>query len=264
MGPRRRCRGRLQEPIAPARWPRRFNGATTKVSWKTRRIADALTVHGIGLQWGHDEGVVEDAEKPAGRPRELHTLQWGHDEVSWKTSRPTADMLERCIASMGPRRRCRGRRRRSRPSIADDDGASMGPRRRCRGRRTRADGHAEVAAASMGPRRRCRGRRAIARSRLASLMHASMGPRRRCRGRRLGSDRFRASTSGFNGATTKVSWKTVRPAHRSRDAIELQWGHDEGVVEDAAVTRSRIAAGTTLQWGHDEGVVEDWRHRRLS
>ena len=37
---------------------------------------------------------------------------------------------------------------------------------------------------------------------------------------------------------------------------ELQWGHDNGVVEDAG-RAATAATRLELQWGHDNGVVED-------
>ena len=85
---------------------------------------------------------------------------------------------------------------------------------------------------------------------------ASMGPRRRSRGK---PSQHCVSTMGlttrFNGATTKESWKTSErrpPLPR----IRLQWGHDEGVVENdqRVIGKAKLVA---LQWGHDEGVVEN-------
>ena len=37
---------------------------------------------------------------------------------------------------------------------------------------------------------------------------------------------------------------------------ELQWGHDEGVVEVPVAGTSATSSRLSLQWGHDEGVVE--------
>ena len=63
---------------------------------------------------------------------------------------------------------------------------------------------------------------------------------------------------GFNGATTKESWKsTTANAVATARSESLQWGHDEGVVEDDGRSAS-MCGGRRLQWGHDEGVVEDW------
>ena len=36
----------------------------------------------------------------------------------------------------------------------------------------------------------------------------------------------------------------------------LQWGHDEGVVENVIFNVS-VDREVALQWGHDEGVVEN-------
>ena len=62
-------------------------------------------------------------------------------------------------------------------------------------------------------------------------MIASMGPRRRCRGRHDSVGQVELRNASFNGATTKVSWKAVSGTDQFTTIRELQWGHDEGVVE---------------------------------
>jgi len=144
MGPRRRRRGRpLFHRLDPTP-RRRFNGATTKASWKARR--PLLKPSGPwSLQWGHDEGVVEGV---------------------------AFVLCDRV-----------------------DSRASMGPRRRRRGRRA-GDVSAE------------------------NVLRASMGPRRRRRGR------------------------PERIKERFGDEFSLQWGHDEGVVEG----RSASTATSAKSW----------------
>ena len=68
----------------------------------------------------------------------------------------------------------------------------------------------------------------------------------------------------FNGATTMVSWNggpsSSTPAQSfPTTSKELQWGHDDGVVEwiDGG---PETAGRATLQWGHDDGFVE-WTAR---
>ncbi len=108
MGPRRGCRGRRGIPDEAPHRRECFNGAATRVSRKTggnellqrvyagfngaatrvsRKTTGPSSKHGPirKLQWGRDEGVAEDP------------LRVGH-----------IDRLR--VASMGPRRGCRGRR----------------------------------------------------------------------------------------------------------------------------------------------------------
>ena len=108
MGPRRRSRGR---PFIPEE----FRAVTNP------------------LQWGHDEGVVENEGHWNGSAMDT-TLQWGHDEGVVENGRKCRAESAEVLASMGPRRRSRGKREgaeilRARPGLA-----SMGPRRRSRGR----------------------------------------------------------------------------------------------------------------------------------
>jgi len=189
MGPRRRRRGRpdlvlpaprpamrLQwghdEGVVEGGWRQRepvraiprFNGATTKASWKATATT-AGTLWSPMLQWGHDEGVVEGgADGRGGR----HQAQ----------------------ASMGPRRRRRGRRFercRCRRRQLRFNGATTKASWKAR---SVGDGLPGAASASMGPRRRRRGRLVDVVT-LAVIGIASMGPRRRRRGRRHRGGSFR-------------------------------------------------------------------------
>ena len=105
----------------------------------------------------------------------------------------------------------------------------MGPRRWSRGRRRRHQVAVDGRRASMGPRRWSRGRRTALAFVVAAGMSASMGPRQWSRGRR-------------------------RQTQSSRSAsMQLQWGHDDGVVEDvtasgpAAPVRPRFNGATTME-----------------
>ena len=60
----------------------------------------------------------------------------------------------------------------------------------------------------------------------------------------------------FNGATTKASWKATTSSRSTAAAGQLQWGHDEGVVEGVRASADALTLRSALQWGHDEGVVE--------
>ena len=281
MGPRRRSRGKRACVSFQPSTIERFNGATTKESWKTciasmgcqnprsasmgpRRRSRGkhwqtrpLATAEVELQWGHDEGVVENSRCVQGTTLRS-MLQWGHDEgvvenqtkygqikrandsfngattkESWKTK--TCGLIPVChtvlqwghdegvvendgycrrrfamgVASMGPRRRSRGKRRLLRrrfamaccfngattkeswktdsndPEPRRRDDASMGPRRRSRGKRRAYDWDGDRATASMGPRRRSRGR-LLAMACVFLETTASMGPRRRSRGRLIG------------------------------------------------------------------------------
>ena len=132
MGPRRRCRGRADCP-GRRQGVCGFNGATTKVSWKgpavfawvrsdpgasmgPRRRCRGKTaaLEGTGrsrelLQWGHDEGVVE-GHRPRSHSRGACAgFNGATTKVSWKGFPGDAHGLLSVPASMGPRRRCRGR-----------------------------------------------------------------------------------------------------------------------------------------------------------
>ena len=158
MGPRRRRRGRSSTKRSRGSRPdRRFNGATSSSTWKAPPLKYSPP-QTWPLQWGH---VVVDVEG------KFNTLENNAAVVA---------------ASMGPRRRRRGRSglrflakasRRfngatSSSTWKDVDRvmtdfdrllASMGPRRRRRGRRCPCvDGAHVPCEASMGPRRRRRGR----------------------------------------------------------------------------------------------------------
>ena len=121
MGPRRRCRGRrlVLRPNFAVGDPR-FNGATTMVSWKAHAEPTRPTWLAVWLQWGHDEGVVEGDRPYSGSDRRRQQLQWGHDEgVVEGSTRAASTSARRVVASMGPRRRCRGRRCTCRASLFD-------------------------------------------------------------------------------------------------------------------------------------------------
>jgi len=62
----------------------------------------------ITLQWGHDEGVVEGLLAPAEKII-ASRLQWGHDEGVVEGDYPVHGHYHVELASMGPRRRRRGR-----------------------------------------------------------------------------------------------------------------------------------------------------------
>ena len=258
MGPRRRCRGSaFVDPLLSEREDR-FNGATTKVSWKclatvgqdrgrARRFNGATTK---GRGSGAEPVIVQEPTPLA--------LQWGHDEGVVEVTYCDKAISRRAVASMGPRRRCRGsadRRLQRRQQDRSFNGAttkvswkctgvgpaglrgiraSMGPRRRCRGSAAEfTKRNSEALYASMGPRRRCRGS-VPGNVRDVHSLIASMGPRRRCRGSDVqGYLRPNKQKIGFNGATTKVSWKCDDWVTGRVMEDLLQWGHDEGVVEDA-------------------------------
>ena len=209
------------------------------------------------LQWGRDEGVAEEIGSAGGAAARGPPLRWGRDEGVAEEMYDFERAMQPLIASMGPRRGCRGR---GRSPCRTDRGivASMGPRRGCRGR--------------AGPAiRRSYGWRCF------------NGAATRVSRKRLtwAADRA-ASGSRFNGAATRVSRKSSRrtsPAQRSsrfngaatrvsRKRADLRVVLDGRVAQfNGAATRvSRkssvaSASGTggqgTLQWGRDEGVAEE-------
>ena len=251
MGPRRRCRGRRARTDAPERldcslqwghdegvveddrmagWrpsPRRcFNGATTKVSWKTRQALMRRLRQDTQLQWGHDEGVVEDVAWRTRLASAARRFNGATTKCRGRRARCIAIGQSVVLASMGPRRRCRGRRRpriphtrivqslqwghdegswktrhcaRSRsPSFACFNGATTSVVEELR----TSQSSVRVTIASMGPRRRVVEDGDDGPGCPQSAV-ASMGPRRRCRGRRMEPGPATASWTCFNGATTK-------------------------------------------------------------
>ncbi len=182
MGPRRRRRGRGGRRFCgPVAGSVRFNGATSSSTWKV----------------GHGAPI----------PSSGWALQWGHVVVDVEGQMPRSARKGRRPASMGPRRRRRGRRS-LRGQIGNARGrASMGPRRRRRGRAPPAChgacGGRSFNGATSSSTWKARHRRGRARRstelqwghvvvdvegprhscRTTSMMQASMGPRRRRRGR---------------------------------------------------------------------------------
>ena len=136
-----------------------FNGATT-MSRGRRGDPGRAAARSKLLQWGHDNGVVED-------------------------KMPTSSHDVESIASMGPRRWSRGRRDNADGELHDRAIASMGPRRWSRGRQPNgAAVRTAPAIASMGPRQWSRGRLLAGGRTCLRATDASMGPRRWSRGRR--------------------------------------------------------------------------------
>ena len=180
------------------------------------------------LQWGHDEGVVEGLASGAFRNRGRRTSSFNGatTKASWKGRPLRVARIKRSDASMGPRRRRRGRLEAA--STADS-------LRSFNGATTKASWKDELASRALAskvtlqwghdegvvegvPSARCR-----CRSRMLQWGHDEGVVEGQTTGRSL-------TATSFNGATTKASWKAVTACYRC-DGCELQWGHDEGVVE---------------------------------
>ena len=276
MGPRRRSRGRprsdgrfepepgfngattkeswkADHPARSAADHGGFNGATTKESWKARQ-ADLAEQAAFALQWGHDEGVVEDrgtADRGLGS-----ALQWGHDEgVVEGPIGPAASLSVNVDASMGPRRRSRGR-----PNQAGNNFKAI----------LLQWGHDEGVVEGHAPLQPAARFRRLQWGHDEGVVEGSV-----CTGRpaRL--------NAGFNGATTKESWKarsvfdvldsflsaSMGPRRRSRGRRSRQEvtsaDREHASMGPRRRSRGRLRAqnpgggtGAVLQWGHDEGVVE--------
>jgi len=87
MGPRRRRRGRHDATALHPWGGYRFNGATTKASWKAE-ITVSVDAKAITLQWGHDEGVVEGDRQSRGAESPLGSFNGATTKASWKAPRP--------------------------------------------------------------------------------------------------------------------------------------------------------------------------------
>src|SRR5579883_196965 len=229
MGPRHDGRGKRREWRAHWSIPSRFNGATPRWAWKTRRITRGSSATGR-LQWGHATMGVENIMINR-KVASLGTLQWGHatmgvenakaalvsriQDVSfngatprwaWKTAQTCA--IEHSInASMGPRHDGRGKpaARRAAPGLSQSfNGATPRwawktpkPSRLIRRLVELQWGHATMGVEN-----------GLVRARLPRLAGASMGPRHDGRGKRRRSTSRRRACSRFNGATPRWAWKT--------------------------------------------------------
>ena len=88
-----------------------FNGATTKASWKADRCRHGRLAW-TRLQWGHDEGVVEGPSAAVSVVPHAMGFNGATTKASWKAVAQSAVDDVPCVASMGPRRRRRGRQER--------------------------------------------------------------------------------------------------------------------------------------------------------
>ena len=178
-----------------------FNGATTMSRGRRWTVGNELGAD-CWLQWGHDDGVVEDAIRPRSHQRRARQLQWGHDDgvvedADWcGCHRPGDSVLQwghdDGVVEDGE----------SELITADRAGnASMGPRRWSRGRRT------------------SRQRLGRARSRFNGATTMESWKTASLAIRQLDRD------PGFNGATTMESWKTARVSTtRARTELAASMG----------------------------------------
>ena len=236
----------------------RFNGATTMESWKTlTQAADRRdwTIASMGprrwsrgrvnmsrrrdrqrrrLQWGHDDGVVEEVEDAAESrrervrcfngattmeswkrrsavraPDETASLQWGHDD----------GVVEEACASVH--------------HVLHDWRASMGPRRWSRGRVANARSGAAMLQCFNG----------------ATTMESWKS--------RLDAAQHSRPYSSFNGATTMESWKSREGSDRLDGTASASMGPRRWSRGRGHRRRTMMPLGSQLQWGHDDGVVEE-------
>ncbi len=186
----------------------RFNGATTKESWK------AIMLHGVQLpRWlarRFNGATTKESWKAviAGLVEDLglKVCEGGFNGATTKESWKACPLENGCFAASSSPHRFNG-------ATTKESWKHFQPRSRS------AEGTQLEARdlASMGPRRRSRGRQTKSRrmtSRTDRQPRASMGPRRRSRGRHqssrgIASRATRLTTTAFNGATTEEeSWKS--------------------------------------------------------
>ena len=157
------------------------------------------------LQWGHDEGVVEGAS-PSTSQRSRQLLQWGHDEgvveglTSTELASPAASfngattkVSWKALAAAASRRGC-----------SCFNGATTKVSWKAGRQRHRL---AAQQTASMGPRQRCRGRPPIRKTTVAVTPLLQWGHDNGVVEGDLDHVKNLRLFLGFNGATTKVSWK---------------------------------------------------------
>src|SRR5208282_3473736 len=88
--------------------PAQLRWAPPMKPWKRRGVPFHVERNRPMLQWGHgDEAVEERSWEPARTRREL--LQWGHGDEAVEENVESVGCGDQCDASMGPRRRSRGR-----------------------------------------------------------------------------------------------------------------------------------------------------------
>ena len=209
-----------------------FNGATTKVSWKAASLSVPVAGRCRMLQWGHDEGVVEGRQHGDIIESRQVSFNGATTKASWKAPLEVVRGVVHPQLQWGHDEGV--------VEGAGHGGSSVRPLTRFNGATTKVSWKADLSARVIG-----------------DDVEASMGPRRRCRGRRTDRGLALASVVAcFNGATTKVSWKAYVATGRSlTSSIELQWGHDEGVVEGSTmvpvspvVTGCFNGATTKVSW----------------
>ena len=175
------------------------------------------------LQWGHDDGVVEDGLEPAAPMDAADVASMGPRRWSRGRAHGTESIhgVPMYIASMGPRRWSRGRVECSDMTPSNSTAASMGPRQWSRGRASAIDANGCASTALQWGHddgvveedcRACSTRRS--RSKLQwghddgvveEAIEQSPGTRR--------------GRPSFNGATTMESWKTAPLGATCRIAV---------------------------------------------
>ena len=198
MGPRRRRRGRIRSAF-------RVLASTSALQWghvvvdvEGQTRASERKKDGR-LQWGH---VVVDVEGPSQAATSSRTLllQWGHVVVEVEGNDWAFRKNKQRVASMGPRRRRRGRlersatRRRARSSF---NGATSSS--------TWKDPDRDVVANV---------------DRLLQWGHVVVDVEGR-----LFSSLTRGASTCFNGATSSSTWKDQKIDLRLTGGLLLQWGH---------------------------------------
>ena len=186
------------------------------------------------LQWGHDDGVVEDARWSADVVPAFVIASMGPRRGVVEDGIDRRRLRARCACFNGATTRSRGRRdqagtiggsqdtlqwghddgvveERDRVAIYAVDGICFnGATTRSRGRRRGERLSGDTSRCFNGATTRSRGRRHGVIDQPMAADIASMGPRRRSRGRASDvSDRPPRIEHGFNGATTMESWKTT-------------------------------------------------------
>ncbi len=112
--------------------PGGFNGAATRVSRKTVSV-DSVNRAKMVLQWGRDEGVAEDTRSPGPRAR-APSFNGAATRVSRKTRPGAGTRRHRTRRFNGAATRVSRKTHDALKSGVFNEVASMGPRRGCRGR----------------------------------------------------------------------------------------------------------------------------------
>ena len=177
------------------------------MSWKASTPVEYEIARVSSLQWGHDEGVVEGDQMQPDRPALRACFNGATTKVSWKaTARHDGDagLVTRFNGATTKESWKADRGDRVASAIVS---ASMGPRRRCRGRRGMTAASARASASGFnGATTKVSWKAPISRLDARPTLRFN-GATTKVSWKAPVARRSCRRADRFNGATTKESWK---------------------------------------------------------